>query len=227
MEHRVAVGMEQAEERWQEEKPRDQSGGASFVTAQSAGRERRGSVPAAARGTPVHLFVGVAAVGVVVLVVIGVVEVVPRWEEEEQEAAGSAAAGLLEEETADSAELLYAVIVCSAMLLALALVATWVARRSTGGSTSQISDGTLRVLKGHGWEDEACCDAVGKRLFACVLIGVAFFVAVALLPHPWGGAVLLGSLGAWAVYELGAVLMSCAVGAWACCVPISSGPSDE
>ena len=227
MEHRVAVGMEQAEERWQEEKPRDQSGGASFVTAQSAGRERQGSVPAAARGTPVHLFVGVAAVGVVVLVVIGVVEVVPRWEEEEQEAAGSAAAGLLEEETADSAELLYAVIVCSAMLLALALVATWVARRSTGGSTSQISDGTLRVLKGHGWEDEACCDAVGKRLFACVLIGVAFFVAVALLPHPWGGSVLLGSLGAWAVYELGAVLMSCAVAAWACCVPISSGPSDE
>ena len=209
MEHHVATP---------EEKPRDQSGGASFVT-ESAGRELRGSAPAAARGTPVHLLVGVAAVAVVVLVVIGVVEM------EEEEAAGSAAAGLL-----DEAELLYAVIVFGALLLALALVATWVARRSTGGSTSQISDGTLRVLKGHGWEDEACCDAVGKRLFACVLVGVAFFGAVALLPHPWGGAVLLGSLGAWAVYELGAVLMSCAVAAWACCVPISrstSGPSDE
>ena len=208
-----------------EEKPRDQSG-ASFVATESVGLELRGNAPAASRGTLVHLLVGVVAAVVVVLVVIGVVEMVPsRWEEEE--AAGSAAAGLL-----DEAELLYAVIVFGALLLALALVATWVARRSTGGSTSQISDGTLRVLKGHGWEDEACCDeAVGKRLFACVLVGVAFFGAVALLPHPWGGAVLLGSLGAWAVYELCAVLMSCAVAAWACCVPrlsrSTSGPSDE
>ena len=219
MEHHVAA----AHGATPEEKPRDQSGGASAQSFVTESAELRGA-PAAARGTPVHLLVGVAAVAVVVLVVIGVVEVIPSGEE----AAGSAAAGLLEkEETAGSAELLYAVIVLSAMLLALALVATCVARRSTGGSTSQISDGTLRVLKGHGWEDEACCDAVGKRLFACVLIGVAFFGAVALLPHPWGGAVLLGSLGAWAVYELGAVLMSCAVAAWACCVPISSGPSDE
>ena len=216
MEHHVAA----AHGATPEEKPRDQSG-ASFVATECAGLELRGNAPAASRGTLVHLLVGVVAAVVVVLVVIGVVEMV----REEEEAAGSAAAGLL-----DEAELLYAVIVFGALLLALALVATWVARRSTGGSTSQISDGTLRVLKGHGWEDEACCDAVGKRLFACVLVGVAFFGAVALLPHPWGGAVLLGSLGAWAVYELGAVLMSCAVAAWACCVPTSrstSGPSDE
>ena len=166
MEHHVAA----AHGATPEEKPRDQSGGASFVT-ESAGSELRGSPPAAARGTPVHLLVGVAAVAVVVLVVIGVVVVIPLWEQ--HEAAGSAAAGPLEkEETAGSAELLYAVIVLSAMLLALALVATWVARRSTGGSTSQISDGTLRVLKGHGWEDEACCDVVGKRAVAHPVAGV-------------------------------------------------------